>query len=79
MSDTNIRPVLSRQKALVVGIANDQSIAYGYAKAFQPTGADLAGAGRCRTNERMMRPEPKRFLERLFVSLNDGLGGWCDF
>ena len=37
-----IRPVLSEQKALVVGIANDQSIAYGCAKAFRTAGADLA-------------------------------------
>jgi enoyl-[acyl-carrier protein] reductase I len=36
------RPLLSGKKALVVGIANDQSIAYGCAKAFQELGADLA-------------------------------------
>lgn len=41
MSDT-IRPVLSGQKALVVGVANDQSIAYGCAKAFRTAGADIA-------------------------------------
>jgi enoyl-[acyl-carrier protein] reductase I len=39
---TEIRPVLAGQKALVVGIANDQSIAYGCAKAFREAGADLA-------------------------------------
>lgn len=37
-----IRPVLLGQKALVVGIANDQSIAYGCAKAFRTVGAELA-------------------------------------
>ncbi|HZX82604.1 MAG TPA: enoyl-ACP reductase FabI [Reyranella sp.] len=37
-----IRPVLTGQKALVVGIANDQSIAYGCAKAFRNAGAELA-------------------------------------
>ncbi len=41
MSD-KIRPVLSGQKALVVGVANDQSIAYGCAKAFRTAGADIA-------------------------------------
>jgi enoyl-[acyl-carrier protein] reductase I len=41
MSDI-IRPVLSGQKALVVGVANDQSIAYGCAKAFRTAGADIA-------------------------------------
>jgi enoyl-[acyl-carrier protein] reductase I len=39
---TDIRPVLAGQKALVVGIANDHSIAYGCAKAFRTAGADLA-------------------------------------
>jgi enoyl-[acyl-carrier protein] reductase I len=42
MSEGNIRQVLAGQKALVVGIANDQSIAYGCAKAFHTVGADLA-------------------------------------
>ncbi|MGO9268605.1 MAG: enoyl-ACP reductase FabI [Candidatus Binataceae bacterium] len=41
MNDT-IRPVLAGQKALVVGIANDRSIAYGCARAFRAAGADLA-------------------------------------
>lgn len=38
----SIRPVLQGQKVLVVGIANDQSIAYGCAKAFRTAGAELA-------------------------------------
>ncbi|TFW27156.1 enoyl-ACP reductase FabI [Massilia horti] len=36
------RPVLKGAKALVTGIANDQSIAYGCAKAFRELGAELA-------------------------------------
>ena len=36
------RPVLKGAKALVVGIANDSSIAYGCAAAFRELGADLA-------------------------------------
>ena len=36
------RPVLKGAKALVVGIANQHSIAYGCAKAFRELGADLA-------------------------------------
>jgi len=36
------RPALKGKKALVVGIANDQSIAYGCASAFHELGADLA-------------------------------------
>jgi enoyl-[acyl-carrier protein] reductase I len=41
MTDTP-RPVLTGYKALVVGIANDQSIAYGCARAFREAGAELA-------------------------------------
>jgi enoyl-[acyl-carrier protein] reductase I len=36
------RPVLKGSKALVVGIANEHSIAYGCARAFRELGADLA-------------------------------------
>ena len=42
MSDTSFRPVLAGQKALVIGVANDDSIAYGCAKAFRTAGAELA-------------------------------------
>jgi enoyl-[acyl-carrier protein] reductase I len=36
------RPILKGKKALVVGIANEHSIAYGCARAFRELGADLA-------------------------------------
>jgi len=36
------RPILNGAKALIVGIANDSSIAYGCASAFREVGADLA-------------------------------------
>jgi enoyl-[acyl-carrier protein] reductase I len=36
------RPVLKGSKALVVGVANEHSIAYGCAKAFRELGAELA-------------------------------------
>lgn len=39
---TEIRPILTGHKSLIVGIANDQSIAYGCAEAFRAAGADLA-------------------------------------
>jgi len=42
MSVTVSRPVLNGAKALVVGVANEHSIAYGCAKAFHELGADLA-------------------------------------
>ena len=37
-----IRPILQGHKSLIVGIANDQSIAYGCAEAFRASGAELA-------------------------------------
>jgi len=36
------RPILKDKKALVTGIANESSIAYGCAKAFHELGANLA-------------------------------------
>lgn len=40
--DLSTLPLLKGKKALVTGIANDQSIAWGCAKAFRAFGADLA-------------------------------------
>jgi len=37
-----LHPILARRRALVIGIANEHSIAYGCAKAFRETGADVA-------------------------------------
>ncbi len=42
MQTTVPQPALKGAKALIVGIANDSSIAYGCAKAFRELGADLA-------------------------------------
>jgi enoyl-[acyl-carrier protein] reductase I len=42
MSVETPRPALAGRKALVVGVANDSSIAYGCAKAFHELGAELA-------------------------------------
>ena len=42
MIDVSTLPLLKGKKALVTGIANDQSIAWGCAKAFRAFGADLA-------------------------------------
>jgi len=42
MIDLSTLPLLKGKKALVTGIANDQSIAWGCAKAFHAFGADLA-------------------------------------
>jgi enoyl-[acyl-carrier protein] reductase I len=42
MTDLNPGLVLAGQKALVIGVANEESIAYGCAKVFRAAGADLA-------------------------------------
>ena len=42
MNTAQLRPVLEGQRALVIGMANEDSIAYGCAKAFRSVGADLA-------------------------------------
>jgi enoyl-[acyl-carrier protein] reductase I len=42
MSESSIRPILTGRKTLVVGVANEHSIAYGCARAFRTAGADLA-------------------------------------
>jgi enoyl-[acyl-carrier protein] reductase I len=42
MTLETVRPILAGAKALVCGIANENSIAYGCAKAFQELGAELA-------------------------------------
>ena len=40
--DTPTTPPLAGQQVLIVGIANEHSIAYGCARAFRELGADLA-------------------------------------
>ena len=42
MTLETVRPILAGAKALVCGIANEHSIAYGCAKAFQELGAEVA-------------------------------------
>ena len=42
MSDRDFRPILEGKKALVIGVANNESIAYGCAKVFHAAGAELA-------------------------------------
>jgi enoyl-[acyl-carrier protein] reductase I len=49
MNETTFRPVLAGQTALVIGVANEDSIAYGCAKAFRAVGAELGVSWR---NER---------------------------
>ena len=55
------RPVLKGCKALVVGVANEHSIAYGCAKAFRELGADVAIT--------YLNEKARRFVEPLARSL----------
>jgi enoyl-[acyl-carrier protein] reductase I len=64
-----IRPVLSGHKALVIGIANDQSIAHGCAKAFHAVGADV---GITWLNERA-RPHVEPLAKDLEASITGPL------
>lgn len=61
MNDAQLRPVLAGKKALVIGIANEDSIAYGCAKAFRSLGADLAVS--------WLNEKAKRFVEPLAQEL----------
>ena len=69
MSD-QIRPVLTGQKALVVGIANDQSIAYGCAKAFRTAGGDVAVT--------WLNDKARRFVEPLAQELEASIAAPLD-
>src|SRR3954453_9416390 len=69
MPEMQIRPVLAGHKALVIGVANDQSIAYGCAKAFHTVGADV---GITWLNERA-RPHVEPLAKELEASITGPL------
>jgi enoyl-[acyl-carrier protein] reductase I len=64
------RPILKGAKALVVGIANERSIAYGCAKAFRSLGADLAITYRSEKTKSYVEPLAKELEARIFVPLD---------
>ena len=70
MSDIQLRPVLDGQKALVIGIANEDSIAYGCAKAFRSVGADLAVS--------WLNEKARGFVEPLARELEASITGEVD-
>lgn len=65
MADNLPDPALSGAKALVVGIANESSIAYGCAKAFHALGADIAATY---LNDKA-RPHVEPLAEELAASI----------
>lgn len=63
------RTSLSGKKGLIVGIANDQSIAWGCARALRAAGAELAGTWQ---NDKA-RPHVKPLLDHLEASIQEPL------
>jgi len=64
------RPVLKGRKALVVGIANEHSIAYGCAKAFHELGADVAITYLNQKSKRFVEPVAQELQTRIFMPLD---------
>jgi enoyl-[acyl-carrier protein] reductase I len=70
MDDEQLHPALAGKKALVFGIANEDSIAYGCAKAFRLLGADLAVS--------WLNEKARRFVEPLAQELGASITGAVD-
>jgi enoyl-[acyl-carrier protein] reductase I len=75
MTDAKPRPVLSGRKALVIGIANDSSIAYGCAKAFRELGADVAITYLNDKAKRFVDPLAHELQSPLFLPLDVSVPG----
>jgi enoyl-[acyl-carrier protein] reductase I len=67
-----LRPVLADMKALVTGIANEHSIAYGCAKAFRELGADLAITYATEKSKPHVQPLASELEAQLFLPLDVG-------
>jgi enoyl-[acyl-carrier protein] reductase I len=70
MENSSIRPILAGRKTLVVGVANEHSIAYGCAKAFRIAGADLAVT--------WLNEKARPYVEPLAVELEAEITGPLD-
>ena len=70
MIDLSTLPLLKGKKALVTGIANDQSIAWGCAKAFRTFGADLAITYLNDKAKTFVEPLAKEVEASIFMPLN---------
>jgi enoyl-[acyl-carrier protein] reductase I len=68
--DLSTLPLLKSKKALVTGIANDQSIAWGCAKAFRTFGADLAITYLNDKAKPYVEPLSKEVGAEIFMPLN---------
>jgi enoyl-[acyl-carrier protein] reductase I len=69
------RPILSGKKVLVVGVANDSSIAYGCAKAFRELGAEVAITYLNEKARRHVEPLAKELEAPIFLPLDVSVPG----
>src|SRR4029077_17591110 len=70
MIDLSTLALLKGKKALVTGIANDQSIAWGCAKAFHAFGAEVAITYLNEKAKRSVEPLAKELQAPLFLPLD---------
>ena len=69
------QPVLKGHKVLVVGVANDSSIAYGCARAFRELGADLALTYLNEKARPFVEPLARELGAPIFMPLDVGVPG----
>ncbi|MGE5161672.1 MAG: enoyl-ACP reductase FabI [Betaproteobacteria bacterium] len=69
------RPILSGKRVLVVGVANDSSIAYGCAKAFRELGAEVAITYLNEKARPHVEPLAKELEAPIFLPLDVGVPG----
>jgi len=72
---TTHTPVLKGAKALVIGIANESSIAYGCAKAFRELGAELAITYLNEKARRFVEPLARELEAPIFMPLDVAVSG----
>jgi enoyl-[acyl-carrier protein] reductase I len=75
MTQYSPRPILAGKKALVIGIANDSSIAYGCAKAFGELEADLAITYLNAKAKPYVEPLAREMAASLFLPLDVSVPG----
>src|SRR5438094_3509336 len=75
MTTDAVRPILNDKRALVVGIANEHSIAYGCASAFRQLGADLAITYLNERAKSYVKPLADTLDAALFVPLDVSVPG----
>jgi enoyl-[acyl-carrier protein] reductase I len=78
MTLTVPRPVLKGAKALIVGVANQYSIAYGCAKAFRELGAELAITYINEKTRGYVEPLVKELEAPIFMPLDVGTPGMLE-